>query len=116
MHYQQYGKKYKDMNRTYDGYTYDSIIESNYARNLNERLEKGEIRKWKRQVSLDLRVNGVKVCGYKIDFVVMHNDGLIEYVECKGYVVPEWWIKWKLLEALKVRDVDRGRAKLTIVK
>ena len=37
---------------------------------------------------------------YYIDFVVHHNDGTIEYVECKGVEQDLWRLKWTMLEAV----------------
>jgi len=116
MYYQQYGRKYKNINQTYNGYNYDSKLEARYAFELDMRLKAKDIKKWDRQKTLELRVNGLKVCTYRIDFVITHNDGTIEYVECKGYPTPVWRIKWKLFEAKMIKQIDRGKVKLTIVK
>jgi hypothetical protein len=97
----------------YNGYTYQSKFEAGYAQSLDLLLTANEIKKWERQINLPLEVNGYKVCDYKIDFIVYHNDGLIEYVECKGIAFPVWRLKWKLFEALYG---DKPDVKLTVIK
>ena len=58
-------------------------------------------------------VNGYLVCKYRIDFVVIHNDGLIEYVELKGYPFPLGMLKFKLFEAIYS---DKPNVKITMIK
>ena len=99
--------------KTYNGYTYDSGFEANEAYKLDMLQKAGEILNWERQVNLSLEVNGYKVCDYKIDFIVTHNDGLIEYIECKGIAFPAWRIKFKLFEALYC---EKPNVKITVVK
>lgn len=93
-------------------YAYDSKFEAEYALVLEEQKKKGEIKSWKPQQTLDLVVNGYKVCTYRIDFVVEHLDGIIEYIEMKGWATPVWKLKWKLFEALYSDKPDK---KLTVI-
>lgn len=81
-------------------YVYDSRFEGQYAQELAIRKIAGEIKDWERQVKIPLDVNGYHICNYYIDFVVYHNDGTIEYMECKGIPSDTWRLKWKLFEAL----------------
>ena len=97
----------------YNGKIYDSNFEAGFARELDLRKKAGDIKDWEQQVNLDLIVNGYKVCTYRIDFVVHHNDGTTEYIECKGYPTPVWRLKWKLFEALFGNDPNN---KLTIIQ
>jgi len=97
---------------------YDSKFEAGYAADLKLRQKAGDIKSWESQVNLDLNVNGYRVCQYRIDFIVYHNDGTVEYVETKGYPTPIWRLKWKLFEALfsdipgnKLTVVMQGRQK-----
>jgi hypothetical protein len=83
-----------------DGLKYDSLFEAAYANELFLRQRAGEIQGYDSHPRLDLRVNDKHVCYYKVDFAVYHNDGSIEYVECKGWESREWKLKWKLFEAL----------------
>ena len=105
---------YYTSNRYYSSKTQgknDSKFEAGKARELELLKRAGEIKDFKEQVVLDLIVNGYLVCTYKIDFVIEHNDGMTEYLECKGYSTPVWKLKWKLFEALYS---DMPDTKLTI--
>ena len=97
----------------YNGFRYDSGFEASYAMELDLRVKAKDIESYERQVNLDLEVNGYVVCQYRIDFIIHHNDGTLEYVECKGYPTDVWKLKWKLFEAL---FCDIPDTKLTIVQ
>jgi len=84
----------------YNGFRYDSGFEAAYAMELDQRLKNKEIKSYERQVNLDLVVNNFIVCQYRIDFIIYHLDGTLEYVETKGYPTDTWKLKWKLFEAL----------------
>jgi len=84
----------------YNGFRYDSGFEAAYAMELDQRLKNKEIKSYERQVNLDLVVNNFIVCQYRIDFIIYHLDGTLEYVETKGYPTDIWKLKWKLFEAL----------------
>lgn len=92
--------KYKNIRQTYNGYSYASKLEANYAWELDQLKKAGEIRDWRRQEKIEMRVNGYHVCDYKIDFVIEHKDGSEEFVEVKGFRTKVWALKWKLFEAL----------------
>jgi hypothetical protein len=97
----------------YNGYIYQSKFEAGYARDLDLLQKAGEIQRWEKQVNIPLIVNGYEVCKYKIDFIVYHNDGIKEYIECKGIAFPVWRLKWKLFEAI---FGDLVNVKLTVIK
>lgn len=97
---------------TYNNYQYDSKFEANYAQELDLRKKAGDIKDWERQKTLELVVNGFIVCTYRVDFVVYHNDGTIEYVETKGWWSPYAKLKFKLFEAL----FDKPGVKITVVQ
>ena len=63
--------KYKNQRSTYDGYTYQSKLEAEYAQQLDWMLKAKEIKSWRRQVPLELRVNGHLVTTYRVDFEVL---------------------------------------------
>jgi len=90
---------------------YDSKFEAGYAQELDLRKKTGEIKDWEAQKTLPLIVNGYLVCTYRIDFVVYHHDGTVEYVETKGYPTDVWRLKYKLFEALYTSPQN----KLTVV-
>lgn len=97
---QRSGNKYRAKTNEYNGHVYHSKLESAYAMELDLRVRAKDIKSWDRQIRLDLRVNDQHICHYIIDFVITHNDGSKEYVECKGMELPEWKLKWRLFEAL----------------
>lgn len=97
----------------YNGFRYDSGFEASYAMELDLRVKAKDIERYDRQVNLSLEVNGYAVCTYRIDFIIHHLDGTLEYVECKGYQTDVWKLKWKLFEALYT---DKPDVKLTIVQ
>ena len=97
----------------FKGSIYDSKFEAAYAKELDLRVKAHDIVSWERQVTIDLIVNGYIVCTYRIDFIVHHNDGTTEYVECKGYATDIWRLKWKLFESLYS---DLPDTRLTIVQ
>lgn len=92
--------KYKNKTKTYNGVTYHSILEANYAEELDWRKKNGEVKDWKRQVKIPLTVNGVHIDNYFIDFIVELQNGSLQLVEVKGMELPLWIMKWRLLQAL----------------
>lgn len=41
---------------------------------LDMRLKANDIKSYEKQVNLDLVVNGYRVCQYRIDFIIHHNN------------------------------------------
>ncbi len=110
---QRYGSKYGASKSQYNGITYHSKKEAGYAAELDLRVISRDIKSWERQIKIDISVNGYHICNYYIDFVIIHNDCSVEYVEVKGFETEVWRLKWKLFEALysKIPNVT-----LTVVK
>ncbi len=96
----------------YGGYIFDSKFEASHAADLDILKRAGEIKDYKKQVNIPLVVNGYKIGDYRIDFIVYHNDGTIEYVELKGVAFPVWRLKWKILEAMLM---DNPNCKMTLI-
>ena len=92
--------KYDNQSSTYNGVIYHSHKERSYAQELDLRVKAGELKEWKRQVPIDLVVNGIKICRYYIDFVEIDPKGNETYVEIKGYETAVWRLKWRLFDAL----------------
>lgn len=92
--------KFRAVKQEYKGLKYDSKLEVGFAQQLDTRIDVGEKFTWRRQVLLDLKVNGKKVCGYKMDFILDHGNDCYEMVETKGMPTEAWKIKWRLLEIL----------------
>ena len=100
MYYQQYGKKYHNINQEYGGHRYDSKLEANRAKELDMFIKAKEIKKWERQITLPLYFNDHKITTYRIDFVLWETDGSYTLEEVKGMEMPLWKMKWKMLEAI----------------
>ena len=84
----------------YNGARYHSRAEAAYAMELDVRKAAGEIRSVRRQVNIDLPVNGVVVCRMVVDFVLEMADGSEELHEVKGWESREWEIKRNLFRAI----------------
>ena len=100
--------KYKNISQNYKGKWYQSRLEAKVAQDLDWRIKAGELIEWKAQVKIDLKVNGLHITNYYIDFVATRADGTKEYIEAKGLELPLWQLKWKLLEALRDEIMDKG--------
>lgn len=98
-YFQKSGNKYRAKSTEYNGVIYHSKLEASYAQELDLRIKAKDIKSWERQVKLDLRINDVHITNYYMDFVITHNNGEKEYVECKGMELPLWKLKWSILEA-----------------
>src|SRR6478736_131002 len=91
----------KSTRTDYNGMWFQSKLEANYAKQLDWRIKAGEVKEWKRQHKIDIKVNGVHICNYYIDFVVTLKDRSQQYIEVKGMEQEVWRLKWKLCMALK---------------
>lgn len=92
--------KYNARRAVYNGHLYHSAREADYARELDLRKRAGEIRAWRRQVRLPLKVNGNLICAHIVDFLVTYPDGSESYHEVKGYETEVYRLKRKLVAAL----------------
>ena len=106
--------KYKAERQTFNGRNYHSKLEADYALNLEWQRKAGEIKEIIPQYKLDLRVNGIHIANYFIDFKVTYSDNRVELFEVKGFATDLWRLKWRLTEAL-LDEIEPG-AKLVIVK
>lgn len=106
--------KFKAKRQEYNGQWYHSKGEAAYAEELDWRMKAGEIKTWDRQVKLELKVKGIHICNYYVDFRVILADDTVQYVEYKGAETPDWNIKWNLLNAL-IEEIEPG-AELLLVK
>ena len=110
--YSVYKKWTTAKKQEYNGRLFDSKFEASQAYELDMRKKAGDIKDYKTQVNIPLIVNGYKICDYRIDFIVEHNDGTREFIETKGVAFPVWKIKWRLFEALFTSPNN----KLTIIQ
>lgn len=108
--------KYGSVTQTYNGYSYHSKKEAEYAVYLDWRIKAKEVKSWTRQHKFALRMNGTLICNYFIDFRVVLTNGNIEYVEVKGFATDLWRLKWKMTEALLDELTKGEKAELVLVK
>ena len=113
MYRQVSGNKFHARKTDFDGIKYDSKFEASYAAELALRIKARDIAGWRRQVRIPLVVNDEHIADYWIDFILQHNDGSEEYVECKGFETRDWKLKFKILEAMLKNDPTK---RLTVVK
>lgn len=112
------GNKYgvaKKEDRTYKGKVYDSKLEMQYRQHLDliskiadPELKVLEIRE---QVPFKVKINGVLMFTYRIDFEVDYTDGT-EYIDVKGMLTPIYRLKKKMVEAIykiKIKEVYSGQ-------
>ena len=69
---------------TIDGIKFQSTGEGNYYLELKDRLLRGHIKSFKRQISFEFIVNGIKICKYVCDYGVEHFDGSIDILDYKS--------------------------------
>lgn len=105
--------KYKNIRQTFQGYSYMSRSEAQYAAELDMRKKAKDIKEWTRQIRIPLKIYGLTICNIVVDFQVTHNDGSIELVEYKGFSTDLWKIKWKMLQAIYGKE--HPEIKLTVV-
>lgn len=100
-------RKYGNRPQEYNGISYHSKKEADYAARLDLEKRAGEIKSWERQFKIDLRVNGYHITNYYCDFLVHHNDGRKELIEVKGRFLlnnPVFVLKRKLVEAVFLNE------------
>lgn len=92
--------KYGAVRKEYNGVSYDSTAEADYACKLDLKIKAGEVKSWTRQHKWDLKINGVHWIYYRIDFRVEMTDGEIRYVEIKGMPTKDWKQKFEATKIL----------------
>jgi len=108
--------KYNAVRQTYNGRSYDSREEANFAAELDWKIKAKEVVSWTCQHKFVLRCNGMHIRNYFIDFRVVLPCGTIEYIEYKGAEIEVWRIKWELTQA-NFEELTKGEnARLVLVK
>lgn len=101
---QKSGNKYHAKSTEYGGVVYHSKKEAAFARELDLRMNAKDLSekvvKWDRQVRFSLKIKGIHLCNYYLDFVYETADGLIHYCEVKGFETSLWQLKWRIFEAM----------------
>jgi hypothetical protein len=110
--------KHKNIKTEYKGGAFDSKKEAQFCMWLDQEVKAKRIKIYDKQVRFDLYgENKTKICFYKADFVVMHNDGMTEIIDVKSAwtaKLPVFRMKWKLLEDKYKEEIKRGLIKLTL--
>jgi hypothetical protein len=96
--------KYGSQKMSFDGRTYDSKKECEYAQQLEWRRRAGEITEVIPQYKLELNMGGVHIANYYVDFKVVFPDGREEMHEVKGFETDVWRIKWRMALAIYGKD------------
>lgn len=97
--YSKYGNKKTE----YNGKVFDSKREAEHCMLLDtlKKATKKEDRviSYECQVPFQITVNGVKICKYIADFIVVFGDGRTEVQDVKGFRTSIYLLKKKLVEA-----------------
>lgn len=102
MWYQKRGNKFGNKKTTFQGLTYDSGKEAQYAQTLELLKRAKQIKDYQRQIKFSLDWGGEKrkhICNYIADFVVTLPNGNKEIHEVKGFATEIFRLKWKMVEA-----------------
>lgn len=86
------------------GHWHNSGLEARVCDELRLRGIAGEIHGYEIEKTIRLELEGVKLGTYRVDFVVEHLNGSLEFVEAKGIPLPAWKMKWAILQAMYKND------------
>lgn len=98
--FKRQGNKFNAKSATYNGRTYHSKKEADYAMELDWLKKAGQIKDIDPQFKISLDIGETHIANYFMDFKVVLPDGRIEMHEVKGYETDVWRIKWRLAKAL----------------
>jgi hypothetical protein len=98
-YYPRRNKYYNRFTKCLKGHTHASKGEANYCNELRLRELAGDIESYNTQITFDLKVNGIKICSHRVDFVIKEGNKLI-VEEFKGFETDVFKIKKKLFEAI----------------
>jgi len=94
--------KYNAKRTIVDGINFPSELEASYYSHLKIRVLAGEVLYFLRQVPFHLP-GGVK---YVVDFMEIHADGSVHYVDVKGKETRMFITKKKIVEALYPVEIE----------
>ena len=98
------GSKYKNTPKIIDGIRFDSKLEASYYLHLKLLQSQGIVKFFLRQPAFHLSSDVT----YRADFQIFYTDGLVDFVDVKGYETETFKIKKKLVE-------DKYPVTLTII-
>lgn len=97
--------KFGNRKATFQGLTFDSILERDRWIVLCSRADRGIISNLTRQITYNLTAHGKPICSYRADFDYI-KDGQAVTEDAKGMILPEFRIKAKLFEAQTGRKIQ----------
>lgn len=95
--------KYRAVKTVVDGIAFPSKKQAKRYVELRDMAHAGVIGDLQMEVPYEVKVNGVKVCEYRADFVYRYDKGLTHYTvveDVKGFRTPVYKLKKRLVEAL----------------
>jgi hypothetical protein len=96
--------KYNAKKTIYNGITFDSKKEAEFAMYLDSEQQAGRIHGYNRQVPFEAIINGKKCFKYILDFEVLNKDDTISHIDIKGMRKGQAYamfrIKKKIIDAL----------------
>lgn len=126
MTYRQRGNKFRAQKTEYGGRKFDSKFEAGVARDLDLRLQAGEIAGWEPQFRIECVPYNAKgqpfpklAVRHRVDFRIHELDGTYTLLEAKGFETDDWKRRRDWLMAFWLPEhpdhtyevvKDRGRA------
>ena len=92
--------KFNNVPKRYNGKTYQSTLEADYAAHLDMLVKCKEIQSYETQKTFRLDVNNIHIANYIADFLVVGKHGRLEIHETKGKALSPFTMKWRLMKAL----------------
>lgn len=92
--------KFRNKTKIVDGIRFQSTLEANRYLQLKMMKAGGLITDFIIQQTYYLEVNGLHICRYIADFVIIWTDGRVTVEDTKGVETPEFKIKKKLILAI----------------
>ena len=90
---------------------YDSKLERDYAKHLLLLVAAKEVHHFIEQIPFEIVVNKIKICKYVLDFKITYTSDKIEYIDCKGFLTPNYRLKKKLMLAIhgiQIKEIFKG--------
>jgi len=131
----QVTEKFHNVPREYNGYIYQSTLESEFAKQLDLKVKARLIKSWDKQVKIEINVKifdpydvpvltaetmtelhkqGIKayhITNYFMDFVVINQDDSRTFYETKGMELSVWKLKFRLTEM-----IFRNKIQIEVIK
>jgi hypothetical protein len=100
-------QKYNAVPTVVDGIRFDSKAEARFYEELKLLRHAGEISYFLMQTPVHLPGNGK----LEVDFMIVHSNGRIQYVDVKGKATKEWLAKRRVAEAIYPFKIETRKMK-----